>query len=79
MQSRMMQRIKDTQQNQPGRSNRSKHQAEPTKHLFCCSGILREAAIVSQPALGDEGQVKKDGCYAGASDEERLEGLRADV
>lgn len=79
MQLRMPQRIENTQQYQPRRADRRRHQTQPAQHLLSHRGVLREAAAVSEPALGEERGIEEHCCDAGAGDEERFKGLCADV
>jgi hypothetical protein len=70
----MVQRIENRQQNEPQRACDGEEQRPDRARLVELPLVRDQLAGVSQPALGEEGQVEEDDCDGAAGDEERFEG-----
>lgn len=73
MQLRMSPGIKNAQTDQPHGADNGKHNGQAHENLLTNGPVRHQTALVAQPALRGEGQVKGDGGDDGAGDEERLE------
>lgn len=76
---RMVSDVKNGQQDQARCSGDGPDDAQPNEGLFPRRLVGYQPAAVTQPSLGEEGQVKRDDGDAGARDEEGLEIAGANV
>jgi hypothetical protein len=74
MQLRVVQGIENRQQNESHRACDGEEQRPDRARLVELALVRDQLAGVSQPALGEEGQVEEDDCDRAAGDEERFEG-----
>jgi len=61
MQHLVLARLEDGQANKPNSTNNGKNHGQDAQNLFAEGDVGYETAIVSQPALREEGQVEKYG------------------
>lgn len=69
----MAQRVEDRQQDQACCSDSRSDERQSAQNLLGDTRVGCQAPAVSQPALGEEGEVEEDGCYARPGDEEWFE------
>lgn len=79
MHPRMVSDVEDGQQDQARCSGDGPDDAQPDEGLFPRRLVGHQPAAVTQPSLGEEGQVERDDGDAGARDEEGLELAGANV
>lgn len=61
MQHLVLARLEDRQANKPNSTNNGKYHGQDAQNLFAERDVGDETAVVSQPALREEGEVEKDG------------------
>lgn len=72
-------RVKDAQANKADGADDGEEDCEAIQNLLANGGVGYEAALVAEPAVGEEGEVEEDGGEDAAGDEEGLEVVGADV
>ena len=75
----MVQYIKDTQQNQACGPENSECETESGEDFLGDGQVGSKTTSVSKPSFRQGREVEEYGCYAGTGDEERFEGLSADI
>lgn len=71
--------VEDGEEDEACCADDGEEDCQAREDLFSQGGVGHEAALVAQPAVGQEGDVEEDGGEDAARDEERLELLGADV
>ena len=71
--------IEDGQEDEAACATYREEYTDTRQRRLCAGCVGRESTVVSQPALGREGQVEEYGCDHSASDEERLQSEGPDV
>jgi hypothetical protein len=75
----MVDGVENGEENQACGADKSEDDGEDGEDLLAEGSIRDQAALVTQPALGDKREVEEDGGDDAAGDEERLEMRGTDV